>query len=366
MKFDVFLHPAFYDDFRGSPFILYDVGAAGGIYPLFPDERSELWCAYGFEPTPASFVLLRDRYASSKNISVYEIALADREGAADFYFFRSVMTNSSLYPNQLMYEDGLAEFETIEVRCDLLDNFCKNSPPPDFIKLDTEGSELAVLRGAEKALKRECLGVISELKFLPFASATTCFADLDILLRKNGFILFDIQMARCTKSVGNRFGGKKGPIDSAYVLYFRDFYRLYNEGLSRDTGKARSKLLKILALTVRFLYLDYAAELIDFGRSEKLLTTAEAELLFNRLCGTADLAWRIPNFPGKAKLALLFDYISYLLQPEMKLAVPPMSNNLGNRRSTFIKQRAPDDVRLLYPMRCLSDPSQMDLQIRVR
>ena len=366
MKFDAFLNSIFYEDFRKAPFILYDVGAAGGIYPLFPDERSDLWRAYGFEPTPASFKSLRDRYAGSKNISVYEIALADREGTADFHLFRSIMTNSSLHPNQLMYEDGLAEFETIEVRCDLLDNFCKNSPPPDFIKLDTEGSELAVLRGAENALKRECLGVLSELKFLPFASATTCFADLDILLRKNGFVLFDIQMARCTKSVGNRFGGKKGAIDSAYVLYFRDFYSLYDEGLSEDADKARAKLLKIMALTVRFLYFDYAAELIDFGRSEKLLTAAEAELLFNRFCGTTDLAWRIPNFPGKAKLALLFDYISYLLQPEMKLAVPPMFNNLGNRRSALIKQRVPNDVRVLYPMRCLSDPSKMDLHIRVR
>jgi FkbM family methyltransferase len=367
MKFDAFLDSAFHADFRAAPFVLYDVGAAGGIYPLFPAEHEDLWRAYGFEPSPRSVAALRERYRDSAHVVISDVALAEQDGPATFHHFPNIATNSSLNPNQLVYETGKLESEAIEVTCRRLDTFCRDAAAPDFIKLDTEGTELAVLRGGESAVMRECLGVVSEIKFLPFASATTCFADLDTFLRERGYVLFDIQTARTTRAVGRRrFGGKKGAIDSAYVLYLRDFYGLYAEGLAADPAKARSKLLKAITLTVRFLYLDYAAELIDFGRSEKLLTPPQAQRLLDRFCGCADLSWRIPPFPGKARLALLFDYVSYLLQPEMKLAVPPMFNNLGNRRSALVRQDVPDQIRLLYPVRCLRDPSQMDLQIPVR
>jgi len=366
MRFDPFLDAAFHQDFRATPFVFYDVGAAGGIYSLFPFEQSDLWRAFGFEPSPKSFEALHGRYQNMRNIELSRLALSDQDGEAIFYHFPDVVTNSSLNPNCLVYESGQVEPEKITVQTRRMESFAVDAVPPDFIKLDTEGSELKVLKGGDNILACECLGVVSEVKFLPFAEETTSFADLDIFLRSCGFAFFDIQIARATRAVGRSFGGKKGAIDSAYVLYFRDFYRLYAESLHADPQRARSKLLKLLVLAVRFLYLDYASELVDFGRSKKLLTPAEATLLFQRFCGCADISWRIPSFPGKAKVALLFDYLSYLLQPEMKLAVPPMFNNLGNRRSALVRQEPLKQIRLLYPMRCLNDPSQMDLRIDAR
>jgi FkbM family methyltransferase len=368
MKFDPFLHPDFEVDFRQRPFVLYDAGAAGAIYPLFPDDRCGLWQAHGFEPMPASLKKLRERYAGSADITVHDIALSNRDGDAVFRAFRSVTTSSSLNANTLVYENGAADYDEITVTCLRMDSFCRDTSAtaPDFIKLDTEGTELQVLQGAGELLASECLGVISEIKFLPFAVNTTCFADLDILLRQNGFVLFDLQTARTSRSVGDRFGGKKGAIDSAYVLYFRDFYTMYAQHLAVDQAKARSKLLKLLALMSRFLYLDYAAELIDFGHSEKLLSPAETALLLRQFCGVRDIAWAIPQFPGKAKLALLFDYISYILYPEMKLAVPPMSNNLGNRRTTLVRRLPPKEAKLLYPIRSFSEPDRTDHRFPVR
>jgi hypothetical protein len=120
-----------------------------------------------------------------------------------------------------------------------------------------------------------------------------------------------------------------------------------------------------MALAVRFLYLDYAVELVGYGREHGLLTGREADALLRSYAGTIDLAWRIPDFPGKQKLGLIADYISYLLHPEMKLAAPPMFNNLGNRRSALVHQPAPKEARILYPIRSRTDRAALDLRIKI-
>lgn len=368
MRFDPFLGPGFAADFRASPFVIYDVGAAGGIYPLFPSSPPDLWRAYGFEPMPASFQKLAQTHSGAANISLHEIALTDKAGTAAFHVYPTAPTSSSLNRNELMAETGATSLNEIAVRCERLDDFCNEAgrQPPEFVKLDTEGTEVNVLRGGESAIRSHTLGVISEIKFIRFSDTTTSFAALDQFLEQNGFVLFDLQTSRMSRTVNNRFGGKKGPIDSAYVLYLRDFYSYYRSHLKDQAGLARSKLLKTLVLTVRFLYLDYAAELVDFGRDERLLSGGEAETLLRLYTGTVDMAWKIPNFPGKRRLGLLADYLSYLLHPEMKLAAPPMFNNLGNRRSALVRQSPPQETRILYPVRSHADRSKMDLRIKLK
>ncbi len=368
MKFDPFLGSSFSADFRASPFAIYDAGAAGGIYPLFPPGTEDLWFAHGFEPMPASFEKLKTMYAGSRNVRLHETALTDVAGRATFRVYPAAPTSSSLNPNALIAESGATPFEEISVRCERLDDICREQAQlqPDFIKLDTEGTELNVLRGGTKALAGHTLGIISEIKFIRFADTTTTFAAFDQFVQDNGFVLFDIQTSRMSRTVDRRFGGKKGPIDSAYVLYLRDFYAYHRAHLAGRLDLGRAKLLKMLVLAVRFLYLDFAVELIDFGRSEGLLTGPEADALLRLYAGTSDLAWKIPDFPGKQRLGLLVDYVSYLLHPEMKLAVPPMFNNLGNRRSALVSQQLPSEARILYPVRSHSDRSKTDLRIQIK
>lgn len=367
MRLDPFLLPALHGEFRRHPLSIHDVGAAGEIYPLYSAYPADCWRADGFEPAPSSFEKLAIRYAGSPNVKLHNVALGDRQGSTTFYVHRTVPTYSSLNRNSLASEDPHGGFDEIQVRCERLDDMLRADAvsAPDFIKLDTEGSELLVLRGGYDAIRQHGLAVVSEVKFLPFATTTTQFSDLDQHLRSLGFILFDIQTARMSRTVDSRFGGKKGAIDSAYVLYLRDFYQLYSGPLGGNLAEARIKLLKLLSLTVRYLYLDYAVELVDFGRKENLLDAAEAAQLLRLYSGTTDAAWQIPDFPGKAKLGLLVDYLSYLLHPEMKLAIPPMFNNFGNRRSALLRRRTPAEVRIQYPVRANSDRTALDLRIDI-
>jgi FkbM family methyltransferase len=367
MRFDPFITSGFHSEFRIAPLVIYDVGAAGQIYPLYDEATAGCWIAHGFEPVPSSFDRLAKRYANSTHVKLHHLALSDRSGIATLHVNKAVPTYSSLNENCLAQEVNAGDVEAVDIECARMDEFQRSAdlPAPDFIKLDTEGTEFSILRGGETLLKQQCLGVVSEVKFLAFSADTTQFSDLDQLLRSCGFILFDLQISRGARCVDVRFGGKKGAIDSAYALYFRDFYAFYSESLSQNPQLARSKLLKMLSLTIRYLYLDYAVELIDFGRQKGLLKPAEAARLLQIYAGTADRSWSLPDFPGKTKLALIVDYLSYLLQPEMKLAIPPMFNNLGNRRSAMRPQTPPKEVRLHYPVRWRLDRTSVDLRIKI-
>ncbi len=59
------------------------------------------------------------------------------------------------------------------------------------LKLDTQGTELAILKGAEKAL-RPALGVEVEVEFLSIYERQPLFGDVDEFLRAQGFELYDL------------------------------------------------------------------------------------------------------------------------------------------------------------------------------
>jgi FkbM family methyltransferase len=60
---------------------------------------------------------------------------------------------------------------------------------PDIIKLDTQGSELDILRGATKSLDTTCF-IDIEVEFNPIYKDQPLFSDVDAFLRAHGFILW--------------------------------------------------------------------------------------------------------------------------------------------------------------------------------
>jgi len=64
----------------------------------------------------------------------------------------------------------------------------------DFIKIDTDGTDFDVLRGAEASLfKRNVLGVQIEAQFAGSTHPlTNTFANIDVFMRRQGFTLFSI------------------------------------------------------------------------------------------------------------------------------------------------------------------------------
>ncbi|WP_217523423.1 FkbM family methyltransferase [Pleurocapsa sp. PCC 7327] len=81
---------------------------------------------------------------------IRDIALSDRTGKVSFYIDKHRSGFSGLRKHRK--RDDLVT--KVEVQCDSLDNILDPDRQVDFIKIDVEGGELAILRGAANTLSK--------------------------------------------------------------------------------------------------------------------------------------------------------------------------------------------------------------------
>lgn len=120
-----------------------DIGAQAGFYTLAFARRIE--SVWAFEPSPFNAANLRFHVEVNRltNVCVREMAVGDKVGKAAF----------DAGPNALM--GRLAESGALVVPVMTLDALvAQGMRPPDLVKIDVEGAELAVLHGARDLLAR--------------------------------------------------------------------------------------------------------------------------------------------------------------------------------------------------------------------
>jgi FkbM family methyltransferase len=136
--------------------VAYDVGAKIGYTALMlkhlVEEDGEV---LAFEPLPDNYRRLEKNVSLNgcRNVvSSFQYALSDKSGTQPF----------TIRPQLGMGRLSEVEHEKDKVRdvknvdCRTIDEFALNSiySPPDFIKIDVEGAEHLVLKGAEKTIKK--------------------------------------------------------------------------------------------------------------------------------------------------------------------------------------------------------------------
>jgi FkbM family methyltransferase len=332
VSLDPFVDEQFYSIFQESPFVLYDVGARGGVYPLFKNiNEAKMLKIYGFEPNEQAYAELQKKYRNNKNIHLIDKAASDHAGSATFHLMGG---SSSL----LNYESESPEITTVE--CVRLDDLVehKETPPPSFLKIDVEGAELKVLKGANNLLQKDVMGITCEISFWKGHEGRCFFSEIDSHLTDLGFILFDVTINRSQYS---GIGGKKSKVRTGDALYLRnfDYYYKQHKADGMDSTQLKTQLLKLIAICYRFYYFDYVYELAHFGEQNNILNESERNTIVNSIREISDVSFAIPEFPGKRHLAFVIDFLSYILHKHAKKGTPDLFNGLGNRRMCLIKTR---------------------------
>lgn len=161
--------------------VVYDIGACRGdwtrqIKCVLPDAEFVM-----FEANPA----YRDHLAQS-GLGQVAIGVLSNPGRASVAFYNGTNTGDSYYrENTSVYENQAS----IDLPCITLDELMDQQmlPPPDFIKLDTQGSELDILAGAPFALHEATL-VLIEVSFVEYNQGAAGIGDYLACMKANDFL----------------------------------------------------------------------------------------------------------------------------------------------------------------------------------
>lgn len=173
-----------------------DAGARYGLHPSWQPVRN-LARLFLFEVDADEAGRLARKYAKDQNITVYPHALFSRETTLKFHVRAHHALNSIYEVNEeLLAREHYMHSEhnnvgAHEVKAVTIDGFFADTPI-HFLKLDTEGAELEILTGAEKALGSTILGVRAEVPFAPILKDAPLFGDIHKFMLDRGFELLNL------------------------------------------------------------------------------------------------------------------------------------------------------------------------------
>jgi FkbM family methyltransferase len=176
---------------------VFDVGAnIGQSYTAYRNIFPQA-AIYSFEPISSSFAQLQKEMSKDPLGFTERMALGEKNETIMVKLFSENSPLNSL-KSDLMNDDTFAQTEAVEVKT--LDNYCKAKGIRfiDLLKIDTEGFEIPVLKGAHDMLGSGNIGMIfletgfrkTDLRHTPFNSLFNLLEEYDYSF----FSLYDLSI----------------------------------------------------------------------------------------------------------------------------------------------------------------------------
>lgn len=184
---------------KGATVVL-DVGANRGAFVDRLRGQGYEGRVISFEPLPEPFATLARRVEGNSQWDAVQVAISDAPGTATMGRSGDADVMSSLLSTTDVMVETLpaaAPTEELEVRVSTVDEQVRDrlrKTDRPFIKIDTQGSELSVLRGAEAALPR-AVGILVELSLVELYEGQALFGEIVDWLAARDFFLLAIAPA---------------------------------------------------------------------------------------------------------------------------------------------------------------------------
>jgi FkbM family methyltransferase len=157
--------------------VFFDVGANKGDYSALLSKYHPDAKIYAFEPNPSVFTRLQARFGT--RIFSVNKGLSSSEDTAPLY----EETTEQGSEHASLYKDVIEKIHksataSVAIQLTSVDKFCADCSIPyiSLLKIDTEGHELSVLKGAERMISQKRIGLV-QIEFNEMHRVSRCFCE---------------------------------------------------------------------------------------------------------------------------------------------------------------------------------------------
>jgi len=197
--------------------IAVDVGANVGLHALALARLvGQGGRVHALEPEPRNRRLLERGIARARarNVLVHPVAASDKEGTLALYVSEANRGDHRTAP-------APEARRALEVRAVTLDALLADEPRIDFVKIDVQGAETLVLKGARATLARSPgAGVLCELTPALLARAGSSGEELLSVLRESGLVPHRIARTGATEPISEEDALREAELSGYVNLYF--------------------------------------------------------------------------------------------------------------------------------------------------
>ncbi|MBL6989693.1 MAG: FkbM family methyltransferase [Bacteriovoracaceae bacterium] len=313
-----------------SKFTLCDIGARGGLEQPWINYQDFL-SIVAFEPDKEECQNI------SENFTIINKALSLCEEEKNLYLTKNRGASSLLKPN-LNFLNSFPECDRFniesnqQISCVALDDLYKQKKIEslDFVKIDTQGTELDIIKGGEKILK-QCVGLQIEVEFHQLYQNQPLFSDIDVLVRNSlNMDLQDLKKSYWKYQTKTTTLNTKGSLIFGDALYFRAPNKI-EEWLEQFPQKQKvNKTINLIFAGFVYGYYDYCFKLLELPITQQLIgeNLCAIENILKK--NNKNLAWLVPT-KWRSRIGHRLNILASFFRPTHNNWAT-IGESLGNRK----------------------------------